>query len=99
MLVDEVSGVGGVPRPIENRTTTSRRQKEEAETVRRTDGVDISPEARRAAEVSRFVEIARSLPDVREERVEAARGNIESGRYRDEEVVRQTAERLLDDLV
>jgi len=97
MMVDEISGVGGVPRPIDNRPAASRRQ-EEAESVRREDGVEISPEARRAAEVSRLVQTAKSLPDVREDRVERARDNIESGRHHDEEVVRQTAERLIDDL-
>lgn len=97
MMVEDISGVGGVSRPIDNRPTTSRR-KEEAESVRREDGVQISPEARRAAEVSRLVETARSLPDVREDRVEQARDNIESDRHHDEEVVRQTAERLIDDL-
>ena len=97
MMVEDISGVGGVSRPIDNRSTTSRR-KEETESVRREDGVEISPEARRAAEVSRLVETAKSLPDVREDRVEQARDSIESGRHHDEEVVRQTAERLIDDL-
>jgi len=97
MMTNEISGVGSVPRPIDNRPTTSRRE-ERTEAAKRQDGVDISPEARRAAEVSRFVEVAKSRPDVREQRVEEARANIESGQYRDEEVVRETAERLVDDL-
>jgi anti-sigma28 factor (negative regulator of flagellin synthesis) len=39
--------------------------------------------------------MTRELPDVREERVEEARAAIDEGRYRNEEVIQDTARRLL----
>jgi len=95
--MNEIAGIGGVSRPIENRPATGRQEKR-AESVKREDEVDISSEARRAAEVSRLVEVAKSLPETRENKVEQARSNLEDGLYRDESAVQRTAERFLDDL-
>ena len=59
------------------------------------DEVEISREARRAAEVDRLVAITRDLADVREDRVNEARARVEQRRYRDDEVILETARRLL----
>jgi anti-sigma28 factor (negative regulator of flagellin synthesis) len=96
--MQEIQGVGGVPRPVEKRPTTARKEERAEETARRQDDVTISPEARQAAEVSRFVELAKSQDGAREDRVEEARRSIENGDHRNEQVVRETAERVLDEL-
>ncbi|MCD6288359.1 MAG: flagellar biosynthesis anti-sigma factor FlgM [Candidatus Hydrogenedentes bacterium] len=97
--MQEIQGVGGVPRPVEKRPTTARKEAQTEETVRRQDDVSISQEARQAAEVARFVELAKSQDTVREDKVDEARRDIENGAHRDEQAVRETATRMVDDLV
>lgn len=96
--MNEIQGVGGVPRPVEKRPATARREERAEETAPRQDDVTISPEARHAAEVARFVELAKSQDNVREDRVEEARRSIENGEHRDEQAIRETAERVVDEL-
>ncbi len=96
--MNEIQGVGGVPRPVEKRPTTARREERAEEAAPRQDDVTISPEARRAAEVARFVELAKSQDNVREDRIEDARRSIENGEHRDEQAIRETAERVVDEL-
>lgn len=97
--MNEIQGVGGVPRPVEKRPTTARREERATEeTAPRQDDVTISSEARQAAEVARFVELAKSQDNVREDRIENARRSIENGEHRDEQAMRETAERVVDEL-
>jgi len=90
----EIRPIEHLPDAVESRRTPPR-ERERTERAGGRDEVEISPQARRASEVARLVEITRSLPDVRDEEVDQARANIESGRHRDEEVIRDTARRLL----
>lgn len=86
--------IGNVPEPTEPRKPPPR-ERDRTEEVTGQDELEISPEARRAVEVARLVEVARDLPDVREDRVDEARDEIEAGRYRDYDATRETARRLL----
>lgn len=47
-----------------------------------------------ASNIVQFMDAVRSLPDVRQERVDSARQNMERGSYRSQEAVRQVAERV-----
>ena len=90
----EIRPVEPLPDAVESRRTSAREQ-ERTERAEGRDEVEISAEARRAAEVARLVEMTRELSDVREDRVEDARAAINQGRYRYEEVIQDTARRLL----
>ncbi len=90
----EIRPIEPLPDAVETRRTSAREQ-ERTERAEERDEVRISAEARRAAEIARLVELTRELPDVREERVEESRAAIDEGRYRNEEVIQDTARRLL----
>ncbi len=99
-----IQGLGGVPEPKSDRTAKVRsdrdQQAQDAQSAsaggaRAKDDVNISSEARAAAEAGRIAQLAKNESDVRTERVEAARENLERGEYKNPEVVRQVAERLL----
>lgn len=47
-----------------------------------------------ASNIVQFREAIKRLPDIRQDRVEAARRNIEQGTYRQQDVVRQVAARV-----
>lgn len=101
----DVSRIGGLPTPQRPedaaRVDAERRRAraQSAETDTANDGVAISPEARRAAEALRFADFARAEPDVREERVQAARERLETGELDQPEVVRRAVARLLEDVI
>jgi len=90
----EIRPIEHLPDAVESRKTPAReRERTESSGVR--DEVEISAEARQAAELARLVEMTRNLPDEREDEVSAAQANIESGRHHDEEVIKDTARHLL----
>lgn len=99
----DVSRIGGLPDPqgpdpARADATRRRVRPTEAEAAATEDGVAISAEARRAAEALRFASFARSEPDVRQERVDAARERLDRGELDRPETVERAVGRLLDDL-
>jgi flagellar biosynthesis anti-sigma factor FlgM len=90
-----VRGVGGVPEPSSNRPVDAReRKRAEEKGTPVKDGVEISPEAKQAAEVARLSDIARQEPDIRADRVAAAKEQLERGDYKRADVVSKVAERI-----
>ncbi len=61
----------------------------------KTDGVQFSAAGQEAVEVARFVRESELANEIRQERVEAAKQNLEQGRERVEEVVNIVAEAIV----
>jgi anti-sigma28 factor (negative regulator of flagellin synthesis) len=90
-----VRGVGGVPEPAPGRPAEAReRKRAESTDAPAQDGVRISPEAKQAAEAARMTEVARQEPDIRADRVAAAREQLERGEYKRADIVAKVAERI-----
>lgn len=93
-----VEGIGGVPDPKSDRTSgVSGRRDANAPADsegRKGDGVVISSEAQAAARLTEILAATANQPDIRQERVDAARQAIERGDYRDPEIVSQVASRI-----
>jgi flagellar biosynthesis anti-sigma factor FlgM len=94
----EINGIGGSNKPARiEREETRRRAEVATGSTSQTDVQDqvkISSQARMASNIVQFSEAVKSLPDIRQERVEAARQNLERGTYRDREVVQAVAGRI-----
>ncbi len=60
------------------------------------DSVMLSRESLTAAEVSRYSEIAKTMPDMDLEHVEEVKQKIENGEYFSSDVAEKTAERILE---
>lgn len=94
----EINGISGSNKPARvEREEIRRRAEVNANPTGQSDAQDqvqISSEARMASNIVQFKEAVNSLPDIRQERVEAARQNIERGYYRNREAVQVVAERL-----
>ena len=58
------------------------------------DGVQFSPESQGATEVARFIRDSEKASEIRQERVDAAKENVEQGRHKVEEVVHAVAAAL-----
>ncbi len=91
-----IQGIGGTPEPRPERPANvrDRRDADNARGAQSEDGVLISSEAQAAATVASIIQDAQNVPDVRSERVEAAREAIERGDFRRPEIVAQVAERI-----
>jgi anti-sigma28 factor (negative regulator of flagellin synthesis) len=91
----EINRIGGPARPgrIE-REEMQRRRAEALAGPGAQDEVQISPQARMASNIVQFSEAIKNLPEIRADRVQAARENIERGMYRVQDVVREVAARV-----
>lgn len=93
-----VSGVGGgvsaEPARLAEANGRPRRLEPGTTDASDRDGVRISDDARQASEVQRFVEAAKADPEVRQERVEQARAQLEQGVNSVNDVLEAVAGRL-----
>ncbi len=99
-----IKGIGGFPDPKSERTTSKTRNDKDNSSrdvsagnsgSGSKDGLNISSEARAAVEAGRIIQAARAQADIRAYRVEAARQRLEEGLYKNPEVVRQVAEKIV----
>jgi anti-sigma28 factor (negative regulator of flagellin synthesis) len=91
-----IHGIGGVPEPRPDRPAEVRDRKGRDETlsVKAEDDVMISSEAQAAASLARLIQEAKTTPDVRADKVAAAKESIERGDYKQADVVAQVAARI-----
>lgn len=91
-----IQGLGGASEPRPERPATSRDRDTSAtsSTGQPEDGLLISSAAQAAATLSSSIRAAEIVPDVRTDRVEAAREAIERGDFKQPEVVAEVAERI-----
>ncbi len=91
-----IQGVGGVPEPKPERPTdmrkTSAAKGEDKATS--SDGVAISGEAKAAARIAGLINAAADQPDIRADKVEAAKAAIERGDFKDPDIVAKVADRI-----
>lgn len=95
----DVGKIEGPREPSLNQPRQEEQRRRRTEEVQRGDHVNISPEAQKAAEVAKFVSLAKTLPTSRPEKVAEARERIQSQNPADEAVNRTVAKRLLDELL
>jgi hypothetical protein len=96
----DIGKVDGVNEPSLNKPQQQdKRSAPRTEDVRKTDDVDISSEAREAAELARLISLAKDIPEVRDAMVAEAKARLESENADDEQINRTTARRLLEELL
>jgi anti-sigma28 factor (negative regulator of flagellin synthesis) len=90
-----IHGLGGVPEPVPDKGSGVRdRRREPVDNKAPQDGVEISSQGRQASDVSRAVAIARQEPDVRPDKVEAAKDAIERGDHKKLQTIIEVAKRI-----
>lgn len=73
------------------------RTKSEIEAAK-SDSVELSEKARKMAEVNRYQAELANVPDVRRQRIETIKTEIESGKYITEEKIDQAVDNMLPDI-
>ena len=95
----DVGKIDGVNEPSLNQPRKEDQSRRRAGETRGADNVNISPEAREAAEIARLVSLAKEIPEVRPDKVAEAAERLESQKPDDEQVNRTVVQRLLEDLL
>ena len=90
-----IQGLGGIPEPANNRQAQGKdRPSTPVTPASSDDDVSISTEAAKASAAGDIVRRSEESTDIRAERIEQAKQNIEEGTYRVQEVVLQVASRI-----
>ncbi len=89
-----IHGVGGVPEPKPDRPTNTRSSQtgKTEQSSSASDDVVISSAAQAAARIAQLIQASESAPDIRTDRVEAAKAAIARGDYKNPDVVAKVAE-------
>jgi hypothetical protein len=94
----DINRIDGVHEPSLNKARQEEQRQRSAQDVRPADQVNISPEAKQAAEVARLVSLAKKLPDSRPDKLAQAKERLDSQPLQDD-VYRTIARRMMDDLL
>lgn len=93
-----IQGIGGVPEPRPDRSSSVRDSNSAGSTPPpeggSQDDVLISPAAQAAALVAKTISASQGQPEIRADKVEAAKLAIERGDFKDPDVVRRVAQRI-----
>ena len=84
----------GPPDPVSNVKKTQKAQQTRKQ--EKTDSISLSEEARSKAEVYTATEIAQKSPDIRMDRVEEVKRRLQDPSYLSDEVLEETAEKLME---
>ena len=80
--------------PIQNLKKSGKSKRPENKNA--ADSISLSPEAKLKSEIYNAVEIARSTPDIRADRVEEVRRKLQDPNYITEKVVDELADKLME---
>jgi negative regulator of flagellin synthesis FlgM len=95
MVIDKIGNINNIIEPKKSNPVTS------AKETKKKDSVQISSEAKNAAEVSKLAQIVKDVPDIRIERIKEIKAQIANGTYNFDkpEILEMVADRIANFLV
>lgn len=95
MVIDKIGNINNIAE-----TKKSKRASDPKET-KRNDSVQISSEGKKAAEISRHIQVVNEAPDIRAERVKAIKEQVQNGTYNfnDNKVLEMVADKIASSLL
>ena len=75
MVIDKIGNINNIVDPKGSKPVSKKRD------IKKSDKVEISSEAKKAAETAKYTQIVKETPDIRRERVEAIKAQIKDGTY------------------
>lgn len=91
MVIDKIGNINNIVEPKGTKATPRSRE------TGKTDQVEISSEAKSAAELSRYAQVVKDTPDIRQEKVREIKARIQDGTYdkfNDDQVLQMVADRI-----
>lgn len=93
-MMIEMTGITKIFEPAGERRVENQGNKDAATVSASHDDVEFSQEAQEASSVAKLVTFASKKSEVRQERIDEAKRNIEEGTYKVEQVILQVAARI-----
>jgi len=96
MVIDKIGNINNITEP-KNAKSVSK-----AKETKKTDSIQISSEAKKAAENARYIQIVKDTPDIRMDRVKDIKARIQDGSYNnfsDDKVLEMVAEKIANRLL
>jgi negative regulator of flagellin synthesis FlgM len=96
MVIDKIGNIKNIIEPKGTKPTSK------AKNVKKSDKVEISSEAKKAAESAQLTQMVKESPDIRREKVEAIKAQIKDGTYNkfvDNKVLELVAEKIAINLL
>ena len=96
MVIDKIGNINNIVEPKGTKATSKTKN------LKKSDKVEISSEAKQAAETARITQLVKETPDIRREKVEAIKAQIKNGTYDkfvDNKVLELVAEKIAQNLL
>lgn len=93
MEIDKVNSVNNIYKTEQTSKTKKTNSK-----LSSNDNVSLSNEAKKASEISSYIEMVNSSPDVREDRIAEIKEKLANNAYSSEQITEQLADRIAQSL-
>lgn len=95
MVIDKIGNINGITETQKSKPASG------PKAAVKNDSVQISSEAKKAAEMSKYIQTVKETPDVRSERITAIKEQVQNGTYNfnDAKVLEMVADRIADFLI
>ena len=92
----DIKNISGIKEVLKIFKTNKNKNIDKASKVKKSDSVEISREAKRSAEVKKYINIVKNSADTRQEKIRMAKEKIKNGDYFKPEIYEKIAERLTE---
>jgi len=96
MVIDKIGNINNIVEPKGTKSVSRARE------TGKNDSIEISSEAKKAAESARYEQIVRETPDIRMDRVKEIKARIQDGTYdkfNDDKILAMVADKIADRLL
>jgi len=96
MVIDKIGNINNIVEPKNTKSVSKTKSTGKA------DSIQISSEAKNAAEVARYAKIVQDAPDIRADKVREIKAKIEDGSYdkfTDDKVLQMVADKIANSLL
>lgn len=96
MVIDKIGNINNITEPKSTKSVSK------AKETKKADSIQISSEAKIAAENARYVQIVKDTPDIRMEKVKDIKARIQDGSYNnfsDDKILEMVAEKIANRLL
>ncbi|MBU1078359.1 MAG: flagellar biosynthesis anti-sigma factor FlgM [Spirochaetes bacterium] len=90
----DIKNISGIKEVLNIFKANKNKNIDKASKVKKSDSVEISREAKRSAEVKKYINIVKNTSDIRQDKIKMAKEKIKNGDYFKPEVYEKIAEKL-----
>ncbi len=96
MVIDKIENINNIVEPKRTKSVSKNTE------LKKTDSLEISSEGKKAAKIAEYNQIVKDIPDIRADKVNAIKEQIENGTYTkftDEKVLEMVADKVAINLL